>query len=122
MQNFIRAILLNQFEIFCNSRWIHGYNLGLSTSIRSNLSQQIFCKVMCRSIGGSLQILTYSWVCHSIICIGRVVDLGPRWYLNCIDVLRLHKSYGHIETGVSRRFEAFFLAATDTGLMISGLV
>ena len=118
--------MLNQFEIFYNSRWIHGYNLGLSTSIRSYLSQQIICKVMRRSIGGSLQILTYSWVCHSIICIGRVVDLGPLQYADDefvgIGVLRLHKSYGHIETGVSRRFEAFFLAATDTGLMISGLV
>ena len=86
---------------------------------------------MRRSIGGSLQILTYSWVYHSIICIGHVVDLGPLQYdfvgiffffYNCIGVLRLHKSYGHIETGVSTRFEAFFLAATDTGLMISGLV
>ena len=79
---------------------------------------------MRRSIGGSLQILTYSWVCHSIICIGHVVDLGPLQYdfvgivYNCFGVLRLHKSYGHIETGVSRRFEAFFLAATATGLMI----
>ena len=63
--------MLNQFEIFCNSRWIHGYNLGLSTSIRSYLSQQIICKVMRRFTNTDVLMG---------LPFGRVVDLGPLQY------------------------------------------
>ena len=82
---------------------------------------------MRRSIGGSLQILTYSWACHSIICIGRVVDLGPLQY-DFVGILTVLVFYVYTKATVILRREfrgdlkLFFLAATDTGLMISGLV